>query len=98
MIQDDGSNLTPKWAGISLGGGVTPSPVLYVPGSNRIYVGGSDGQLYEMDVSGASPVVNSEPLGDGTAAVGAPSYDRDSGLIHVGTVAGIFYAIAVPLP
>ena len=98
VVQDDGSSLTPKYAGgISLGGGVTPSPVLYVPGSGRLYVGGSDGQLYEIDVSGASPVVKSEPLGDGTAVVGAPSYDRDNDLIHVGTAAGIFYAVAVPL-
>jgi hypothetical protein len=98
VVKDDGSSLTPKYAGgISLGGGVTPSAVLYVPGSGRVYVGGSDGQLYEIDVSGASPVVNSEPLGDGTAVVGAPSYDRDNSLIHVGTAAGIFYAVAVPL-
>jgi hypothetical protein len=77
---------------------VTPSAVLYVPGSNRLYVGGSDGRLYEIDVSGASPVVKPEPLGDATALVGAPSYDRDNSLIHVGTAAGIFYAVAVPLP
>jgi hypothetical protein len=99
VVQDDGSNLTPKYAGgVSLGGGATPSAVLHVPGSNRLYAGGSDGRLYEIDVSGPAPAVKSEPLGDGTAVVGAPSYDRDNSLIHVGTAAGIFYAVAVPLP
>ena len=98
VVQDTARPSPPKYAGISLGGGATPSPVLYVPGSGRLYVGGSDGRLYEIDVSGAAPVQKSEPLGDGTAVVGAPSYDRDLDLVHVGTEAGIFYAVQVPLP
>jgi hypothetical protein len=28
----------------------------------------------------------------------APSYDLDNHLIHVGTAAGVFYAVPVPLP
>jgi hypothetical protein len=99
VVRDDGSTLTPKYpGGISLGGTVTPSTALNVPGSGFVYVGGSDGQLYEIDVSGPTPVVKPLPLGDGTALVGAPSYDRDTGLVHVGTAAGIFYAVQVPLP
>jgi PQQ-like domain len=98
VVQDDGSTLTPKYPGISLGVGVTPSPVLHVPGSGRLYVGGSDGRLYEIDVSGATPVVKPELLGDGTSTVGAPSYDKDNQLVHVGSAAGIFYAVQVPLP
>ena len=49
-------------------------------------------------VSGAAPVVKSVLLGDGTALVGAPSYDLENGLVHVGTAAGIFYSVQVPLP
>ena len=92
--------LQEKYAGgISLGTGVRPSPVLFVPGSHYVYVGGSDGKLYEIDVAGA-PVVKSVPLGDGLSVVGAPSLDRgfSPNLVHVGTEAGVFYAVAVPLP
>jgi hypothetical protein len=99
VVQDDGSTLTPKYAGgILLGAGVAPSPVLYVAASGRAYAGGSDGRLYEVDVTGPVPVVKSVVLGDGAAVVGAPSYDLTHGLVHVGTAAGIFYAVAVPLP
>jgi uncharacterized repeat protein (TIGR01451 family) len=85
--------------GISLGASVKPSPVLFVPGSHYVYVGGSDGRLYEIDVAGA-PVVKSVPLGDGLSVVGAPSLDRgvSPNLVHVGTEAGVFYAVEVPLP
>jgi hypothetical protein len=40
------------------------------------------------------------PLGDGKAVVGAPSLDRgfEPNLVHVGTEAGVFYAVSVPLP
>jgi uncharacterized repeat protein (TIGR01451 family) len=87
--------------GLSLGVGVRPSAVLLVPGSHYLYVGGDDGRLYEIDVQvPASPVVRSIPLGDGTSVVGAPSLDRGyvPNLVHVGTEAGIFYAVEVPLP
>ena len=99
VVQDDGSTLSPKYAGgISLGGGVTPSPVLYVPGSGLVFVGGSDGKLYQIDVSGTTPVLKSVQLGGGSALVGAPSFDRGFGLVHVGTAAGVFYAVQIPLP
>ena len=98
-VSDTAGTLSNKFAaGISLGGGATPSAALYVPGRGLVYVGGSDGRLHEIDVSGASPVLNSVPLGDGLALVGAPSYDVGHGLVHVGTAAGIFYAVHSPLP
>ncbi|MCG6921990.1 MAG: DUF11 domain-containing protein, partial [Acidobacteria bacterium] len=100
-ISDTGApNMPNKFpSGISLGGGgVTPSSLLFVPGSHYIYVGGSDGSLYEIDVLGAAPTLKSQPLGDGLATVGAPSLDWLYSLIHVGTEAGIFYAVDVPLP
>jgi hypothetical protein len=88
----------PAGVGISLGGGITPSTILFVPGSTYVYAGGSDGQLYELDVLTATPTLKQVPLGDGLALVGAPSLDWFYDLIHVGTEAGIFYAIQVPLP
>ena len=96
-VTDTGAvSMTDKFSGgINLGGGVVPtSAVLFVPGSHYLYVGGSDGKLYEIDVLG--PTIKSVTLGDGLAAVGSPSLDIEYDLIHVGTEAGIFYAVKVP--
>jgi uncharacterized repeat protein (TIGR01451 family) len=99
-VTDTGAALVGKFAPISLGPGVTPSAVLFTPGSHYVYVGGSDGKLYEIDVLPAVPTVKSVTLGDGSARVGTPSLDRGlvPNLLHVGTEAGIFYAVQVPLP
>jgi hypothetical protein len=100
-LHDDGISITNNFppTGITLAGGVGPSPaVLFVPGSHYLYVGGDDGKLYEVDVLGATPAIKSVTLGDGLATVGAPSLDRGHDLIHVGTEAGVFYAVEVPLP
>ena len=72
--------------------------VLLVPGSHFVYVGGDDGKLHEIDVSGDPATIKSVTLGDGKATVGAPSLDWNNNLVHVGTEAGIFYAVEVPLP
>jgi hypothetical protein len=98
-VTDTGSpTMVNKFAGgITLDTGVVPtSAVLYLSDSQKVYVGGSDGRLYQIDVSSVSPIIDSVPLGDGSAAVGAPSFDREHGLIHVGTEAGVFYAVEVP--
>jgi uncharacterized delta-60 repeat protein/uncharacterized repeat protein (TIGR01451 family) len=99
-ISDTGAPSMPNKfaAGISLGVSVTPSPVLVIPGTSFVYVGGSDGTLYEIDAAGAAPSLKPRPLGDGQALVGAPSLDWFYSLVHVGTEAGIFYAVEVPLP
>jgi hypothetical protein len=96
-ISDTGAPSMPaKFPGLSLGGGITPSAVLFVPGDHYVYVGGSNGELHEIDVLG--PTLKSEVLGDGLALIGAPSLDWFYSLIHVGSEAGIFYAVDVPLP
>ena len=98
-ISDTGAAaIPPKFPAVSLGGGITPSTILFVPGSTYVYAGGSDGNLYEIDVLPVIPTLKQQQLGDGLALVGAPSYDWFYTLIHVGTEAGIFYAIQVPLP
>jgi hypothetical protein len=63
-----------------------------------VYGGGADGKLHEIGVLPAAPVLKSVTLGDGLAVVGAPSLDRIHNLIHVGSAAGIFHAVQVPLP
>jgi hypothetical protein len=82
---------------VSLGAGVKPSAVVFDSGSRHVYVGGSDGNLYQIDVAG-TPSVEFATLGDGKATVGAPSIDTQNNLVHVGTEAGIFYAVEVPIP
>ncbi len=99
-MHDNGTNIVNQFAGgITLNAGVVPtSPVVFIPGSHYLYVGGSDGKLYEVDVAGPAPVIKSVVLGDGLATIGAPSLDWENNLIHVGTEAGVFYAVEVPLP
>jgi outer membrane protein assembly factor BamB len=91
-VSDNGGNLDPKYSAVSLGGSVKPSPVLLVPGSSYLYVGGTDGRLYEIDVALGS-VINSTQLGRRTGHRRSPSLDRgyQPNLIH-GDGAGIFYA------
>jgi hypothetical protein len=96
-VTDLAGVLSQKFPPVTLGVGVTPSIVLFSPALARLYVGGSDGRLYEVDVSGPSVVVRSVPLGDSLSVVGAPSLDLENNLVHVGTEAGVFYAVSVPL-
>jgi hypothetical protein len=104
VVSDDAGALTPRWVGgISLGAAVAPSTVLLVHGlssanSQHVFVGASDGRLYQVQGSGGTPLVRSVVLGEGSSTVGAPSFDRENNLVHVGTAAGIFYAVLVPLP
>jgi len=97
-VEDLAGGMSNKFAaGISLGPGVKPSPVLFVPGSRYLYVGGSDGKLHEVDALGAA-WLKAWPLGDGVPTVGAPSLDTGFDLVHVGTENGIFYAVETPFP
>jgi hypothetical protein len=97
-VSDDGSASMSLDFSVGLDAGARPSAALFVPGSHYVYVGGSDGKLYEIDVVGASK--KSVDLGGGSVVVGAPSLDRGfaPNLVHVGTEAGVFYAVSVPLP
>jgi outer membrane protein assembly factor BamB len=81
--------------GLTLQDGPRPSSVLFVPGSHYLYVGASNGRLYEIDLADLTQTW--VQLGDGKAVVGAPSLDRENSLVHVGTEAGVFYAVSVPL-
>jgi hypothetical protein len=100
-MNDNGTNITfkpPLVAPVSLGGAIPTSGVLLVPGTQLLYVGANDGHLYEIDFSQDPPALKSVQLGDGLATVGSPSLDWPNDLIHVGTEAGVFYAVDIPLP
>jgi hypothetical protein len=80
----------------------SPSTPLHPVGTKVLYVGGA-AALYFVDYSSAGfpaplPVVSSVPLGDPTAAAGAPTYDPALEVVYVGTVAGIIYAVVPPIP
>jgi uncharacterized repeat protein (TIGR01451 family) len=88
-VSDDGTSLSTAF-GTGIIPGVRPSsPVLLANG--YLYVGGTDGRLYKIDPSGL--LLASVRLGDGKAVVGAPSFDAENDLVHVGTEAGVFYAV-----
>ena len=90
---------TPAWPEVAIPG---PSPALFTPGSRYLIVGGNDGRLYQLDVAAANPTtpptVTSVTVGDGTAALGAPTLDTTYNLVYVGSDAGIVYAVQLPLP
>jgi outer membrane protein assembly factor BamB len=78
---------------------MSPSAPSTWTGSSYAYVGSSDGNLHELDVSSGADV-DLIPLGDpapgSIAAVGAPSVDLRGNLLYVGSEAGIVYAVALP--
>ena len=76
----------------------SPSTPLFFQGVDLLFVGSSDGQLYQLDVSGPTPVITSVALGDGGGAGGSPSLDGARNIVYIGTDAGILYAVEIPLP
>ncbi|HUL76574.1 MAG TPA: hypothetical protein VL691_04855, partial [Vicinamibacteria bacterium] len=90
--------------------GLSPSIVLYAPGTSNVYFGGSNGRLYQLDFSydSASPeFAKWVTLGDGTGRIGAPSLDigllppavaAGKQLLLVGSESGVLYGVEVPLP
>ena len=65
-----------------------------------LWTGTGDGTLLQLDLtdSWSNPVVRRLTLGDGTAAVGAPSFDSSTSLVHAGSDAGVVYAVDAPVP
>ena len=88
-IEDNGGTASSPWA-VAL---TSPSPLVH--NGAFLYVGTGNGRLYEIDAAGNTKFVL---LGDGSAAAGSPSMDFQNNLVYVGTTAGRFYAVAVPLP
>jgi outer membrane protein assembly factor BamB len=97
-LNDSGSAAALNWSATITGA----SAPLHLVGERYLYVGSADGRLYELDVTTGTPSTppssRSVILGDGLAAVGFPMRDSRNGLLHVGTEAGVIYAITLPLP
>lgn len=101
-LTDNGTALVNKWSNVSV---TDASMVVLWPGTNFLYAGSSDvggnkAGLVEMDVSLADPqpTMKSIVLESISLIVGAPTLDTAYGLVHVGSEAGTFYAVQVPLP
>lgn len=87
-------SVSPGWPVTTI---ASPSVPLYIPGTMELLVGSTDGKLYQMNVVTPLPA-KSVVLGDGSAAVGAPTMDLLKMLIYVGTDAGVVYGVTFPLP
>ncbi len=80
---------------------LSPSIVLYWPGTNFIYVGTGDGKLLQIELDPADwrhPKLpfKSVQLENSTTQIGAPSLDATYNLVLVGSVSGVVYAVHVP--
>ena len=87
-------SVSPGWPVTTI---ASPSIPLYIPGTMELLVGSGDGKLYQMNVVTPLPA-KSVMLGDGSAAVGAPTMDLLKMLLYVGTDAGVVYGVTFPLP
>jgi Tol biopolymer transport system component len=99
---DDGSGgATLKWQITYI---TNPSAPLLVRvgGVAYIYVGSSDGQLYQIAVenpgSPGSPGPVTSVLINSSATIGTPAFDVRDNMLYVGTDAGAIYAVQAPLP
>jgi outer membrane protein assembly factor BamB len=90
-LTDDGS-LLERWATPL----VAPSIVLLRPGTAELYVGvsnyGGKASLVRIDTA-TGTVAASVALEDSALTIGAPSLDWEYGVIHVGSVDGVLYAV-----
>lgn len=97
------STNTKVWSRVaSTGGAVSGWPVAIsspsypVKINDKVYVGSGDGKLYQVD--GTTGAVDaSVQLGDGTAAVGVPTFNSLDRMFYVGTEAGTVHAVQAPL-
>ena len=94
-MTDDGPTGAVAW---STSSAPNPSAPLLLFGTPYLYVGGSDGKLYQILSATGAPDKPAVVLGGGPAVVGVPSFDFASGLIYVGTDAGKIYAVRPPGP
>ena len=102
-IVDSGTALDDKWTVPSVVLiGSNPSTVLFSPDKKHLYVGLEDlvGQagLLQIDVTLDNPNSNLifRPLEASPVVIGPPSLDAGHNLVHVGSEAGILYAVQVP--
>ena len=95
-ITDNGAGAALDWSVSSIPGPSVPL-MSNVGGGSYVWVGSSDGRLYQLEISGL-PVITSVLLGTGTATVGSPAMDAAAEIAYVGTEDGRLYSVTLPLP
>jgi outer membrane protein assembly factor BamB len=94
-VTDLGGTPATKWSISSI-----PSPsapvLVRIGGIPYVYVGSSDGSLYQVDPA-TGDITGSVVLRPGST-IGAPAFDVRDSMIYVGSTAGAIYAVQVPLP
>ncbi len=95
-ITDSGASAALNWSVSSIANPAVPL-ASDVGGGSYVWVGSSDGRLYQLEIS-AAPVITSVLLGDGTASVGSPAMDAVSEIAYVGAEDGRLYSVTLPLP
>jgi outer membrane protein assembly factor BamB len=104
-ISDDTAPMSKNWEWSPPSANPNLSIVLYRPGTNFVYVGNKNGELYELDFTsadlGTAPLHKLQVLGGGQGQVGAPSLDigtTPKPLLLVGSEPGVIHAVEVPFP
>jgi len=70
-----------------------------IGGVAYIYVGSSDGHLYQVRADDPTPTATMKSVLIRTGAtIGPPAFDVGGNMIYVGSDAGAFYAVQAPLP
>ena len=93
-VKDNGASAATKWSTAAVPG--PSAPVLVrILGTGYLYVGGSDGNLYQVDPTTAA--VKKVLIRTGST-IGAPAFDARDNMIYVGSDSGAIYAVQAPLP
>jgi hypothetical protein len=67
---------------------------LLVLGTTNLYYGDGAGALHQVNTTTHTDVSS---ISLGASALGAPAYDYVNSMVHVGSEAGVVYAVSVPL-
>jgi outer membrane protein assembly factor BamB len=89
---------TTNWSGGCVS---TPSTPTAVPFTDFVFLGSTEGKLFQMSAASGSgcPSTPSVCIGDCTSTVvGAPAYDLLHGMLYAGTDEGKVYGVRVPFP
>jgi uncharacterized delta-60 repeat protein len=92
----NGSSGLVNWAGSCV---ATPSTPTAVPGTDFVFVGSSEGKLFQLSASGGAgcPSPPSACVGDcSSTIVGAPAFDVLKSMLYVGTDEGKIYGVRPP--
>ncbi|NOZ93874.1 MAG: PQQ-binding-like beta-propeller repeat protein [Acidobacteria bacterium] len=92
-LTDNGSSASQTW---QQGGVAGPSIPLVPVGGTALYIGSTNGSLYQLNAATGS-IDTSVVLGDGAAAIGSPAMDVINNMAYVGSESGAVYGIALPL-